>query len=96
MRSRAASRRGFRVLEPSREPKSFSGSSSRLFLTYRKIEFFRKLINQVESNVELLVRQILFSNTLLNGPENRVLGDQNFFNPLRTNYLDISSLWLME
>ena len=77
----------------SREPKGISGFgaepraerffrlrlSAQLFLTYRKIEFFRKLINQVESNVELLVRQILFPNTLLDGPENRVLGDQNFF-----------------
>ena len=78
-RAESRSRRVFRVLEPSREPKSFSGSGSRLFLTYGKIEFFKKLINQVESNVGLLVRQIFFPNTLLNGPESWLLGDQNFF-----------------
>ena len=42
--------------------------------------------------VELLVCQIFFPDTLLNQPEYRSLGDQNFFDLLSTRYLGIFSV----
>ena len=99
MGSRAGSR------EP--EPKGFSGFGAepraekfyRLRLSARLSALFILQNNwflekfSIKSNKSQIIGAVkkYFLDTLLNRPENRILGDQNFFEPLSTRYLGIFS-----